>query len=235
FYAILRAFDFNIGPIDSKLAGVLAMFASIGVMFILPWLDTSRVRSMRYRPIARQFFVIFAVVCFALGWCGGQNPGKILLKAGQFTANLTWIQGGQVTEQPITATSESEWQQAADAAVATARSAGASMTAVTRTGATTGSITSVTGGSQESRPISAETSEALEEHITEVKEEVGAATPFFTVERTSPARFTVTNFSLLLTIYYFLFFLVILPVLGLRERPDRVPDTIAKPVTQGAS
>ncbi len=41
FYAILRAFDFNIGPIDSKLGGVLAMFASIGVLFVLPWLDTS--------------------------------------------------------------------------------------------------------------------------------------------------------------------------------------------------
>ena len=36
FYAILRAFDFNIGPIDSKLAGVLAMFASIGILFVLP-------------------------------------------------------------------------------------------------------------------------------------------------------------------------------------------------------
>ena len=68
-----------------------------------------------------------------------------------------------------------------------------------------------------------------------MKAEVGQAAPFFSIERHSPARFTVTNFSLLLTIYYFLFFLVILPVLGLRERPERVPDTIAKPVTQGAS
>ena len=55
------------------------------------------------------------------------------------------------------------------------------------------------------------------------------------IERRSPARFTVTNFSLLLTIYYFMFFIVILPILGLRERPERVPDTIAKPVTAGAS
>src|SRR5262249_41462195 len=58
FYAILRAFDFNIGPIDSKTAGVFAMFLSIGVLFVLPWLDTSRVRSMRYRPTARWCFVI---------------------------------------------------------------------------------------------------------------------------------------------------------------------------------
>ena len=57
------------------------MFASIGVLFVLPWLDTSRVRSMRYRPIARQFFLIFVVVCVVLGWCGGAEPRqRILLK-----------------------------------------------------------------------------------------------------------------------------------------------------------
>src|SRR5690606_15642462 len=103
FYAILRAFDFNIGPIDSKLAGVLAMFASIGILFVLPWLDTSRVRSMRYRPIARQFFLVFVVVCIFLGWCGGQNPGNILFKAHDFTATLTWAEGGRLVERPIQA------------------------------------------------------------------------------------------------------------------------------------
>ncbi|MBP6688895.1 MAG: hypothetical protein KA153_02800, partial [Hyphomonadaceae bacterium] len=96
-------------------------------------------------------------------------------------------------------------------------------------------ITGVIGGSTQTRAVDGDTSELLEEHIAEVKAEVAQATPFFTIERSSPARFTVTNFSLLLTIYYFLFFLVILPILGLRERPERVPDTIAKPVTQGAS
>jgi hypothetical protein len=89
FYAILRAFDFNIGPIDSKLAGVLAMFASIGVLFVLPWLDTSRVRSMRYRPIARQFFVIFVLVCVALGWCGGQTAASWCRR---IRATLTWTE-----------------------------------------------------------------------------------------------------------------------------------------------
>jgi len=67
----------------------------------------------------------------------------------------------------------------------------------------------------------------------EVKEEVGQAAPFYTVQRSFPPAFTVTNFSQVLTLYYFLFFLVILPILGLRERPERVPDTIAKPVTGG--
>ncbi|MBL8546212.1 MAG: cytochrome b N-terminal domain-containing protein [Hyphomonadaceae bacterium] len=234
FYAILRAFDFNIGPIDSKLAGVLAMFASIGVLFILPWLDTSRVRSMRYRPIARQFFVIFVVVCVFLGWCGGQNPGNILLKAGQFTATLSWVAEGQLSERSIEAPTAAQWQETADAAEAEARSQGADMTAVTRTGETTGTIRVVTGGNPELQTVEASTPDLLEEHIAEMKAEVGQAAPFYTVVRSLPPRFTVTNFSQVLTLYYFLFFLVILPILGLRERPDRVPDTIAKPIAQGA-
>ena len=90
-----------IGPIDSKVAGVFAMFASIGVLFILPWLDTSRVRSMRYRPAARQFFFIFVVVSIALGWCGGQNPATTLAKTGPFHATLTWMAGGQTMQEHI--------------------------------------------------------------------------------------------------------------------------------------
>ena len=67
FYAILRA-------IPDKFGGVVAMFAAIGVLFILPWLDTSKVRSMRYRPTMKIFFVIFVVVGMILGWCGAQLP-----------------------------------------------------------------------------------------------------------------------------------------------------------------
>ncbi len=65
FYAILRA-------IPSKLGGVLAMFGAIAVLFILPWLDTSKVRSATFRPMYRVAFWIFAVVCVLLGWLGGQ-------------------------------------------------------------------------------------------------------------------------------------------------------------------
>ena len=68
FYAILRA-------VPDKLGGAIAMFAAIGVLFALPWLDTSKVRSLRYRPIARQFFLIFVVVCLFLGWLG-QKPAE---------------------------------------------------------------------------------------------------------------------------------------------------------------
>jgi ubiquinol-cytochrome c reductase cytochrome b subunit len=67
FYAILRA-------VPDKFGGVVAMFGSIAVIFALPWLDTSKVRSTRYRPIAKQFFWIFVATVLVLGWCGAQLP-----------------------------------------------------------------------------------------------------------------------------------------------------------------
>jgi ubiquinol-cytochrome c reductase cytochrome b subunit len=82
FYAILRAVTFDIGPIDAKLGGVLAMFGSIAILFVLPWLDGSKVRSMRYRPIARWFFIFFVLACLGLGWCGANNPDNIALPMG---------------------------------------------------------------------------------------------------------------------------------------------------------
>ncbi len=72
FYAILRAVTFDIGPISAKLGGVLAMFGSILVLFVLPWLDTSKIRSMRYRPVAQLWFVLFVAACLALGFFGGK-------------------------------------------------------------------------------------------------------------------------------------------------------------------
>mgnify|MGYP003383087953 CR=1 FL=1 len=65
FYAILRA-------VPDKLGGVIAMFASILILFVLPWLDTSRVRSGTYRPIFKQFFWIFVLVCIGLGYLGSK-------------------------------------------------------------------------------------------------------------------------------------------------------------------
>lgn len=63
FYAILRA-------IPDKLLGVIAMLGSIGVLAFLPWLDTSPVRSARYRPLFRWFFWLFVAACIGLGWLG---------------------------------------------------------------------------------------------------------------------------------------------------------------------
>jgi ubiquinol-cytochrome c reductase cytochrome b subunit len=72
FYAILRAVTFNIGPVDSKLGGVLAMFGSIVVLFLAPWLDTSKVRSAVYRPWYRLFFWLFVADVVFLGWLGSR-------------------------------------------------------------------------------------------------------------------------------------------------------------------
>ena len=72
FYAMLRAITFNIGPIDSKLGGVLTMFGSILILFFLPWLDTSKVRSAVYRPWYKLFFWIFVADTIFLGWLGSQ-------------------------------------------------------------------------------------------------------------------------------------------------------------------
>ncbi|MEG3638608.1 cytochrome b [Magnetococcus sp. PR-3] len=71
FYAVLRSIDF-LGTY-SKLAGVIAMVASIAILFILPFLDRSPVRSFRYRGISKGLFWIFVIDCFVLGWVG-YNP-----------------------------------------------------------------------------------------------------------------------------------------------------------------
>ena len=65
FYAILRA-------VPDKLGGVLLMFGAIAVLFILPWLDRSHVRSARFRPLFRIFFWLFFVNAIALGYLGGK-------------------------------------------------------------------------------------------------------------------------------------------------------------------
>jgi ubiquinol-cytochrome c reductase cytochrome b/c1 subunit len=69
FYAILRA-------IPNKLLGVIALFGSLACIFALPWLDRSKVRSMRFRPLARWWFVAFIVICIILGICGSHEPDQ---------------------------------------------------------------------------------------------------------------------------------------------------------------
>jgi ubiquinol-cytochrome c reductase cytochrome b/c1 subunit len=80
FYAILRA-------IPNKLFGVMALGASIIIVAFLPWLDTSRVRSGRYRPLYRQFFWVFVLVCIGLGWLGSKPAeGGYVIAARILTA-----------------------------------------------------------------------------------------------------------------------------------------------------
>lgn len=79
FYAILRA-------IPSKLGGVIAMFSAIIVLVFIPWLDTSRVRSTKYRPIYKWFFVLFLISCLALGYLGAKPAeGSYVFWARVFT------------------------------------------------------------------------------------------------------------------------------------------------------
>src|SRR3954452_6163893 len=75
FYAMLRSITFNIlWIIPAKLGGVMAMFGSILVLFLLPWLDTSPVRSGKFRPIYKWFYYLLIIDCFILGYCGAHPP-----------------------------------------------------------------------------------------------------------------------------------------------------------------
>ena len=84
FYAILRAIPF-------KLPGVIAMFASILVLFVLPWLDTSRVRSGTFRPVYKWLFWIFFIDCLVLGYIGANPPEGIFLIVGRVTTAIYFL------------------------------------------------------------------------------------------------------------------------------------------------
>jgi quinol-cytochrome oxidoreductase complex cytochrome b subunit len=76
FYAILRS-------IPDKLGGVIMFGGSIAILFLIPWLDTSRVRSARFRPTYRYFFWIFVLNVILLGWVGAQPPEGPALVIGR--------------------------------------------------------------------------------------------------------------------------------------------------------
>jgi ubiquinol-cytochrome c reductase cytochrome b/c1 subunit len=79
FYAILRS-------IPNKLLGVLALLASIVILAFVPWLDTSKVKSARYRPLYRGFFWLHVASCIGLGWLGSKPPeGGYVLAARLLT------------------------------------------------------------------------------------------------------------------------------------------------------
>lgn len=79
FYAILRA-------IPDKLLGVIAMFGSILILFATPWLDTSRVRSAKFRPIYKQLFWLFLVDVLVLGWIGKNPPEGMYIIIGRIAS-----------------------------------------------------------------------------------------------------------------------------------------------------
>ena len=87
FYAILRAFTFDFFFVPAKLLGVLAMFASILLLFFLPWIDPSPVRSGTYRPLFKKFFWYGLIPCIAvLGYCGGAAAAEPYVMISQIAS-----------------------------------------------------------------------------------------------------------------------------------------------------
>ena len=86
FYAILRAFTVDIFGIPAKLLGVVAMFGAIVLLFFLPWLDNSPVRSGNYRPRFKQFFWLLCVDVLILGYCGGSPAEEPYVMISQVAA-----------------------------------------------------------------------------------------------------------------------------------------------------
>ena len=95
FYAILKAFTADF-ILPAKLWGVLAMFGSILVLFFLPWLDSSPIRSANFRPKVKIAFWILVLDVLLLGWCGQAEarPSVVLtsqLAAGYYFAHFLII------------------------------------------------------------------------------------------------------------------------------------------------
>jgi ubiquinol-cytochrome c reductase cytochrome b subunit len=84
FYAILRS-------IPHKLGGVIAMFAALLILIVLPYVNTSEIRSSIFRPLHRYFFWLLVLDYFVLGWIGGCAPESPYLEIGQIATFFYFI------------------------------------------------------------------------------------------------------------------------------------------------
>jgi ubiquinol-cytochrome c reductase cytochrome b subunit len=91
FYAILRAFTYDFLGVPAKLWGVLAMFAAILLLFFLPWLDDSKTRSARFRPVYKQLFWLLVADLALLGYCGAAPAEEPYVRISQFAAAYYFI------------------------------------------------------------------------------------------------------------------------------------------------
>jgi ubiquinol-cytochrome c reductase cytochrome b subunit len=82
FYAILKSFTVDF-ILPAKLWGVLAMFGSILLLFLLPWLDNSPVRSANFRPAYRKFLIVLLFDIILLGYVGGAEATPVNVMLGQ--------------------------------------------------------------------------------------------------------------------------------------------------------
>ena len=76
YYAILRS-------VPNKLLGVIMAFGSIFLLFLVPWLDSSPVRSARFRPVYKWVFWLLVIDVVALGWVGANPPEGLVVMVGQ--------------------------------------------------------------------------------------------------------------------------------------------------------
>jgi quinol-cytochrome oxidoreductase complex cytochrome b subunit len=83
YYAMLRAIPF-------KLLGVAVLLGAFISPLFAPWLDSSKVRSCRYRPLMRWFFWGFVAACLTLGYIGSQ-PVAAVLHLGVASLPLVWV------------------------------------------------------------------------------------------------------------------------------------------------
>ncbi len=85
FYAILRAFTVDF-ILPAKLWGVIAMFGSIILLFFLPWLDKSPVRSGNYRPQFKLWFWVLVGDVVVLAYCGGRPAEEPYVMVSQIAS-----------------------------------------------------------------------------------------------------------------------------------------------------
>ncbi len=83
FYAMLRA-------IPQKLLGVLVLFGAILTLAFIPWLDTSKVRSSRFRPLMKQAFWVLVLDAILLGYLGSKEP-QAVWHLGVADVPLLWV------------------------------------------------------------------------------------------------------------------------------------------------
>ncbi len=83
YYAILRSITFDLWFLSAKLIGVIMMFGSTMILFLVPWLDRSPVRSARFRPWYKWFFWIWVFDVAVLTWVGANPPEPPYLYIGQ--------------------------------------------------------------------------------------------------------------------------------------------------------
>ncbi len=213
FYAILRA-------VPSKLGGVLLMFGAIGILFILPWLDTSKIRSMRFRPIGRYFFLFFVAACLGLGWCGAKSPDYILFQIGK---DSLVIEKNGTTER-ISCGTAKECAADLENMVQSAFSLEMSDTGFSLSFENESDTAIKTEGGTPAKSSSCEVSSTC---VLMIHEPGGQDIKVLY----KPAyRFTALILGRILTLFYFAYFFPILFILGFVEKPKKLPESIAKSV-----